>query len=249
MKLIEVDGITKRYKRYRKPYHVLFEKAHLMRPVETTTALDNVSFEAAKGESIALVGSNGAGKTTLLKIILGITRQTAGHVVVDGKLTAMIVIGLGMDDFFSGRYNIHLFGTILGMSKQEIDEKFDKIVAFAGLEKHIHMPLRTYSRGMRVRLAFSVMMHVETDCYVIDETLAFADIPFRKLCIRKLKEHRDNGATLIVASHDPYLINELSDRVLWIRDGRIVDDGPPATVLDRYERSHDHQSVREYNEE
>jgi len=243
MKQITADRLTKRYKKYVKAYHVIPEKLRLMRKVDTITALDNVSFEMDKGESLTLVGGNGAGKTTLLKILLGITRQTSGSCAVDGNFVAMLQIGLGMHDLLPGDYNIRLFGNILGMSDREIDRKFDDIVAFAQLEKLLHMPIRAYSRGMRVRLAFSVMMHVETDGYVIDETLAFSDLSFRRLCVEKLKEHRRNGASIIMASHDLDLVRELSDRVMWIRDGRVCEDGPAAAVLKKYEDSHDYSIV------
>jgi len=245
MKQIELNKITKCYKKYRKPYHVFMERAQLIKPVETLTVLDNVSFGVKRGESIAIVGSNGAGKTTLLKIILGITKQTSGNLLVTGDLIAMMVIGIGTHDSFSGRYNIYLMGAMFGMTKKEINSKFDDIVSFAGVEEIIDMPIRAYSRGMRVRLIFSVMMHVKTDGIIIDETLAFSDFPFRKMCVGKLKEQHKNGMTLIVASHDLDLVREISDRVLWIREGCLIEDGPASTVLDKYEHSFDYMTVKE----
>ncbi|MEW5947279.1 MAG: ATP-binding cassette domain-containing protein [bacterium] len=243
MNQIRVEGLTKVYKKYGKPYHVLLEKARLMKPVNTITALDNVSFEMERGESAAVVGSNGAGKTTLMKTILGIARPTSGFVSVAGDLTAIMVLGLGTHDFFSGAFNIYLFGTMIGMKKAEIRRKFDEIVSFAELEKFVNMPLRTYSAGMRLRLVFSVMIFKETDGYVIDETLAFSDLGFQQRCVQKLKERRKNGTTILIASHDLPLIRTLTDRVLWIRGGNLIEDGPTENVLTRYERSYDIMNV------
>src|SRR3974390_806461 len=193
---------------------------------ETFWALKDVSLEVKEGEVLGLIGRNGAGKTTLLKVLSRITRPTEGWAEIRGSVRSLLEVGTGFHPELTGRENTFLSGAILGMSKQEISRKFDEIVAFAELEKFIDTPVKHYSSGMYVRLAFAVAAHLEPEILLVDEVLAVGDINFQKKCLGKMGDVARAGRTIILVSHQLNQIRRLCHRVLWIDNALIRQDGP-----------------------
>lgn len=208
-------------------------------------ALRDVSFTADEGEVVGLIGRNGAGKTTLLKILARITEPTAGIARMRGRIGALLEVGTGFHPELTGRENIFLNGSILGMKKREIRRQFDDIVEFAGVEKFIDTPVKRYSSGMYLRLAFSVAAHVDPDIVVVDEVLAVGDAEFQRKCLGKMSDFAREGRTVFFVSHDLGAIAQMCERVIWLEGGRIAHDGPTARSIDLYlsERSRDVQHV------
>src|SRR5713101_394505 len=198
-------------------------------------ALKDVSLEVREGEVLGLIGRNGAGKTTLLKILSRITRQTEGWGEIRGKVRSLLEVGTGFHPELTGRENTYLSGSILGMSKREIDRKFDEIVAFAEIEKFIETPVKHYSSGMYVRLAFSVAAHLEPEILLVDEVLAVGDINFQKKCLGKMGDVARAGRTVVVVSHQLNQIRRLCQRVVWIDAGCVRQDGNAHEVVSAYE--------------
>jgi lipopolysaccharide transport system ATP-binding protein len=197
------------------------------------SALRDVSFEVARGETVGIIGRNGAGKSTLLQILCGTLKPTAGFVETHGRIAAMLELGAGFSPEFSGRENIFLNGYIVGLTRQEIEARYDAICAFADIGEFIEQPIKTYSAGMAVRLAFAVMAHVDADILVIDEALAVGDARFVQKCMRFLREFKERG-TLLFVSHDTTAVTNLCDRVLWLEAGRVKAIGPSKHVCDLY---------------
>ncbi|MFA5146523.1 MAG: ABC transporter ATP-binding protein [Candidatus Omnitrophota bacterium] len=204
-------------------------------PSDEFWALKGINFTVRKGETVGIIGENGSGKTTILNLITGILRPDAGTVSVNGMVSAMLEIGIGFHQELSGRENIYIYGAILGLSKKKIDSKFDEIVAFSGLEDFIDAPLKTYSAGMYVRLGFSVAINVEPDILLLDEALSVGDENFQRRCIDKIEEFKKRGKTIIMVSHDMYLIGALCDRVIVFRKGAIEADADAARGIEIYE--------------
>jgi lipopolysaccharide transport system ATP-binding protein len=202
---------------------------------ETFWALKDVSLEVKEGEVLGLIGRNGAGKTTLLKILSRITRPTTGWAEIHGRVGSLLEVGTGFHPELTGRENTFLSGAILGMSKREITAKFDEIVAFAELEKFIDTPVKHYSSGMYVRLAFAVAAHLEPEILLVDEVLAVGDINFQKKCLGKMGDVARAGRTVVLVSHQLNQIRRLCHRVVWIDDGSIRQDGPTHEVVSAYE--------------
>jgi lipopolysaccharide transport system ATP-binding protein len=202
---------------------------------ETFWALKNVSLEVREGEVLGLIGRNGAGKTTLLKILSRITRPTIGWAEIHGRVGSLLEVGTGFHPELTGRENTFLSGAILGMGKREIQRKFDEIVAFAELEKFIDTPVKHYSSGMYVRLAFAVAAHLEPEILLVDEVLAVGDINFQKKCLGKMGDVARAGRTVILVSHQLNQIRRLCNRVMWIQDGAVQQDGPAHQVVSAYE--------------
>lgn len=196
-------------------------------------ALDAVSFEVKKGETFGIIGSNGSGKTTLLKLINGIFMPDKGRVEIRGRVGALIEVGAGFHPMLTGRENIYINGAILGMSKKEIDKKFDEIVDFADIGDFIDAPVKHYSSGMYVRLGFAVAVHCEPDILLIDEVLAVGDMGFQMKCFKKLDEFKRNGKIIVIVSHDLLIINKLCSRVVLL-DRIAVYDGITEKALDQY---------------
>lgn len=205
-----------------------------LRPDQTFTALDSVSFEVPRGSTFGVIGENGSGKSTLLKLMAGITQPTRGAIAVDGRISALIELGAGFHPEISGRENVAINGIMLGLTRREVAERFDAIVAFAELERFIDAPVKTYSSGMYMRLGFSVAIHVEPDVLLIDEVLAVGDEAFTRKCLDKIGEFRRRGKTIVLVTHSLGLVEKMCDDVLWLRDARVADHGDPKRVVDAY---------------
>jgi lipopolysaccharide transport system ATP-binding protein len=200
----------------------------------TIWALKDVSFAVAPGEVVGIIGRNGAGKSTLLKILSRITRPTKGRVALNGRVGSLLEVGTGFHSELTGRENIFLNGAILGMSRQEIKAKFDEIVAFAETEQFLDTPVKHYSSGMTVRLAFAVAAHLEPEILIIDEVLAVGDIAFQKKCLGKMNEVAKHGRTVLFVSHDLSAVNALCGRSILLHEGALILDGPTAEVSAHY---------------
>src|SRR5215469_10410878 len=202
---------------------------------ETFWALKDVSLEVREGEVLGLIGRNGAGKTTLLKILSRITQPTTGWAEIHGRVGSLLEVGAGFHPELTGRENAYLSGAILGMSKEEITRKFDEIVAFAELEKFIDTPVKHYSSGMYVRLAFAVAAHLEPEILLVDEVLAVGDIKFQKKCLGKMGDVARAGRTVVLVSHQMNQMRRLCDRVVWVDGGAIRMIGTAHEVVSAYE--------------
>ena len=241
---IEIKNVSKRY-RLRRGWHVTSIKDEVGRltdrllgrpvpPKEEFWALRDITFSLQRGEVLGLVGPNGAGKSTLLKILSRVTVPTCGSFVVKGRLGALIEIGAGFHPELTGRENIALNGVILGMSRREIQSKFDRIVAFAELERFIDTPIKYYSSGMQMRLGFAVAAHTDPDVLLIDEILAVGDASFQAKCSNKLAELKEQDKTIILCSHSLSSITEHAKTVLWVDGGRVRMLGEADAVVDAY---------------
>jgi lipopolysaccharide transport system ATP-binding protein len=197
-------------------------------------ALKDLNFQIAKGESVGIIGPNGAGKTTLLKILCNVTKPSTGNLVVQGSVGSLIELGAGFHAELSGRENIYLYGSILGMKKQALSEKFDQIVEFAELEKFIDIPVKRYSSGMYIRLAFSIAAHMKPDILIVDEVLAVGDLCFQKKCFEWIKNFVQSHRTFLLVSHRLNQIENVCQRVFFIKGGRLVFDGPPDEAISLY---------------
>ena len=239
---IRLVDVSKRYRRIAQSHRFLTLKSafvggnlfKLLRPDEVFTALEGVSFEVARGETFGVIGANGAGKSTLMKIVAGTTKPTEGRVVLDGKISALIELGAGFHPEISGRENVYINGIMLGLSRREIEERFDEIVAFAELEEFIDTPVKNYSSGMYMRLGFSVAIHVDPDILVIDEVLAVGDEAFVHKCLDKIGEFKRRGKTILLVTHGMETIRRLCDRAAWINHGVVAAVGDPVRVVDQY---------------
>ena len=199
-------------------------------------ALKDVSFELPYGETLAIIGENGAGKSTLLKILSRITKPTTGTVKICGRLASLLEVGTGFHPEFSGRDNIYLNGTMLGLSRKEVSRRFDQIVEFSGIGKFIDVPVKNYSSGMYVRLAFSVAAHLNPEIMILDEVLAVGDAIFQKKCFDRMEEIMNEGHAAILVSHGMSNVRRLSHSCLWLRGGRIEMFGPTHEVVSEYEK-------------
>jgi len=203
-------------------------------PDQTFTALAGVSFDVKKGSTFGVIGENGSGKSTLLKLLAGITKPTRGSLTVEGRISALIELGAGFHPEISGRENVAINGIMLGLTRKEVDERFDEIVAFAELERFIDAPVKTYSSGMYMRLGFAVAIHVDPDVLLIDEVLAVGDEAFTRKCLDKIGEFRRRGKTILLVTHSLGLVEKMCDDVLWLRQGQVADRGDPKRVVDAY---------------
>ena len=197
-------------------------------------ALKDINFEIKRGEILGLIGGNGAGKSTLLKILSKIVYPTSGNISTSGKIGSLLEVGTGFHPDLTGRENVYLNGTLLGMSKKDVDYKFESIVDFSGIEKHIDTPVKRYSSGMKVRLAFAVAAHLEPEILLIDEVLAVGDADFQKKCLGKMDEISKQGRTIIFVSHSMPAILRLCTRVILLEKGKLISDGKPNDIVLRY---------------
>jgi lipopolysaccharide transport system ATP-binding protein len=199
-------------------------------------ALRDVSFEVEEGESLGIVGHNGAGKSTILKLLSNITAPTSGEITIRGRLSAMIEIGTGFHPDLTGRENIYLNGSMLGMSRSEILRKVESIVEFAGVRRYIDVPIKRYSTGMAVRLGFSIAAHLDPDILLLDEVLAVGDVAFQAKCLDHMARLRDAGRTIVLISHDLAAVQRVCDRALLLQQGQVVMIGSPRTVVAHYQK-------------
>ncbi len=200
-------------------------------------ALRDVTFQISRGETVGIIGRNGSGKSTALKLMAGVMAPTAGEVRVRGRVSPLIELGAGFHPDLTGRENVHLNGSILGMSSREIDEQFDSIVDFAELREFIDTPVKRYSSGMYVRLGFSVAVHSNPQILLVDEVLSVGDAFFQEKSLAKMHEFKARGVTIVVVSHSVELVTQFCDRAIWLDHGRIMADGPAAEVAQRYKES------------
>jgi ABC-type polysaccharide/polyol phosphate transport system ATPase subunit len=203
-------------------------------PGETFTALEGVSFEVPKGSTFAVIGENGSGKSTLLKLVAGITKPTRGSLAVDGRVSALIELGAGFHPEISGRENVAINAIMLGLTRKEVERRFDEIVEFAELQDFIDAPVKTYSSGMYLRLGFAVAIHVDPDVLLIDEVLAVGDEAFTRKCLDKIAEFHSRGKTILFVTHTLGLVEKMCDDALWLRHGKAVGRGDPKRIVDAY---------------
>jgi homopolymeric O-antigen transport system ATP-binding protein len=234
---VRFDQVGKRYRIERPDLRVRPTPAALLRRrTEDFWAVRDVSFEVRRGETLGIVGHNGAGKSTLLKLLSRITAPTTGEITLTGTLAALIEVGSGFHPELTGRENIFLSGSILGMKRREIAEKLDRIVSFSGVGAFIDTPVKRYSSGMFVRLGFSVAAHLEPDILLVDEVLSVGDAAFQVQCHERLNELRRSGKTMMFISHDLASIERLCDRVILMQQGRLVACGSPHEIVEQYQR-------------
>jgi len=237
---ISLQNVSKSYRKWgRRSQFATLKSALLKRNVKMTPessveALKNVSFAVDKGEAFGIIGRNGSGKSTLLKIITGILKPTRGTVAVNGRIAALIELGAGFHPEITGRENIVINGIMLGLTRREIDQRFDSIVEFSGIGEFIDQPVKTYSSGMYVRLGFAVAVHVDPDVLLIDEVLSVGDEEFSAKCVAKIQELKYRGVTLVFVTHQLDQVRNLCDRALWLDHGEMEAVGDPMRVVDHY---------------
>lgn len=233
---ISIKNVTKKFKIYYDKPNTLKERVVFWKnkKPDERTVLENINIEIEKGDTVALIGTNGSGKSTLLKLMTKIIYPTKGTITTKGKLTSLLELGAGFHDDFTGRENIYFNASIFGLTKSEIDEKIDDIIAFSELEKFIDNPVRTYSSGMYMRLAFSIAINVEADILLIDEILAVGDQHFQDKCFARLEELKKSDKTIVIVSHSLESVKRICNRAIWIKDGHIEMDGKTKEVIDKY---------------
>lgn len=245
--MVCVQNVSKLYRLYRRPADRLVEAFSFGKARKSTEfwALRNVSLEAAPGEILGIVGPNGSGKSTLLQVVSGILRPTYGRVSVAGRVSALLELGAGFTPEFSGRENVYLSAEIMGLSRGEVDETFPAIEKFAEIGTFIDRPVKEYSSGMYVRLAFATAIHVRPDVLIVDEALAVGDAIFANRCIRKLEDLRSSRTTILFVSHDLGIVKRLCHRAFLMVNGQVAAHGSPADVVNRYVGLvHDQQALR-----
>jgi teichoic acid transport system ATP-binding protein len=235
---IRVDDVTKLYKLYDKPMDRLKESLGLTRKkcYKEHYALHNLSFEVKKGECVGIIGTNGAGKSTILKIITGVLNPTEGHVDIDGRISALLELGAGFNMEYTGIENVYLNGTMIGFSREEIDAKMDSILEFADIGDFVYQPVKTYSSGMFVRLAFAVAINIDPEILIVDEALSVGDVFFQAKCYNKFEEFKRLGKTILFVSHDLGSISKFCDRAILLNKGRLKAEGKPQEMIDLYKK-------------
>ncbi len=242
MDVIKLDNITRIYQKYSAQHRFkTFKSAILkgdflksLRPDETVRALDNVNLNVEKGITFGVIGENGSGKSTLLKIVSGIIKPTSGQISVQGKVSALIELGAGFHPEITGRENIYINGIMLGLTKKQINEKYNEIVKFAELEEFIDAPVKTYSSGMYMRLGFSIAINVNPDILLVDEVLAVGDASFVPKCLDRIDDFRRRKKTILFVSHDLSTVEKICDKVAWLKNGRVITIGGARRVIDAY---------------
>ncbi|MFZ3136618.1 MAG: ABC transporter ATP-binding protein [Thermodesulfovibrionales bacterium] len=233
--VLRASELSKIYKLYSKSTDRLKEYFFKGNRHTDFVALDRVSFSIRKGETLGIVGENGAGKSTLLQLIAGTLSPTSGEVMVNGRVLALLELGIGFHPDFTGRENIFFYGDMLGLPRRYVQSKFNDIMEFSELGYFMDRPLKTYSTGMQMRLAFSLVSSLEPDILIIDEALSVGDIYFQKKCIDRIMDFKNNGKTIIFCSHSTYHVNVLCNKTIWLKDGAIEMSGEPEKVLPAYE--------------
>ena len=248
---IRVEHLTKMYKLYDRPSDRLKESLGLTRKkcYREHYALRDVNFTVNKGETIGIIGTNGAGKSTILKVITGVLSPTEGKVIVDGRISALLELGAGFNMEYTGIENIYLNGTMIGFSEEEIDARLSDILAFADIGDFVNQPVKMYSSGMFVRLAFAVAINIDPEILIVDEALSVGDVFFQAKCYRKFEEFKKEGKTILFVSHDLGSISKYCDRVVLLDHGTKLDEGSPKEMVDLYKRVLVHQAPGEGKEE
>lgn len=237
--VIRLQGVSKRYRRRESDTLKEFLSAVVRRKAAEPPfyALRDVSFSLRRGETLGVIGRNGSGKTTLLKLIANVTAPTAGRITVSGRVSALIQLGAGFHPDLTGRENVFLNGSILGMSRRRIRESYDSIVEFAELREFMDTPVKRYSSGMFTRLAFAVAVHSQPEVFLIDESLSVGDAAFREKCYARMRQFQASGGTMVLVSHDLEAIASFCDRALYLDEGRLLFDGPAEEAIARYAAS------------
>ena len=233
---IKIRNLDKKFKINSDKPRTLKEKVLFSRrnKVEMISILKNISLDIKKGETVALIGTNGSGKSTLLKLMTKIIYPTSGKIEIEGKLTSLLELGAGFHPDFTGRENIYFNAAIFGLTKQQIEKRINQIIEFSELGDFIDNPVRTYSSGMYMRLAFSVAINVDADILLIDEILAVGDQHFQDKCFAKLHELKDSDKTIVIVTHNLDQVEKLCNRAIWIKDGRVEMDDVPNKVVKKY---------------
>jgi len=239
---IDVDNVSRIYQKYSARHRFQTFKSALLKgdifrvlkPDELVTALESVTIQVEKGKTYGIIGENGSGKSTLLKVVAGIAKPTSGRIKTQGKVSALIELGAGFHPEISGHENVYINGIMLGLSKKEINEKFDEIVRFAELEDFIDAPVKTYSSGMYMRLGFSIAINVNPEILLIDEVLAVGDAAFVPKCLDRIDDFRRREKTILFVSHDLPTVEKICDRVAWLKGGKLMTIGEPKRVVDAY---------------
>ena len=235
-KAIEVKNVTKMFKLfYDKPTTLKERLVFWNKKKENSRCvLKNINFDIKKGETVALIGVNGCGKSTLLKLMTKIIYPTDGELITHGKLTSLLELGAGFHPDFTGRENIYFNASIFGLTREEIESRVEEIINFSELGNFIDSPIRTYSSGMYMRLAFSVAINVDADILLIDEILAVGDQHFQEKCFKKLQELKNSDKTIVIVTHSLEQVKKMCTRAIWIYDGEVRIDGKPKNVIDEY---------------
>jgi len=234
---ISVENVEKSFKIYKDKGFTLKERILFFKSRNAyvkNNILRGISFDIEKGDILGIVGKNGSGKSTLLKLITKIIYPDSGSIKINGKVSSLIELGAGFHPDMTGRENIYINASIYGLTKKEIDSKLDTIIKFSELEEFIDSPIRTYSSGMYMRLAFSVAINVEAEILLIDEILSVGDANFQAKCFRKMQELKNSGITIVIVSHDLHTMEKLCNKVIWIESGKIKRNGIPNEVLKEY---------------
>ena len=234
--LLRVKNLNKNFKLYKKPSDRLVELISRKKKHESFQAISNVSFELNQGESLGIIGSNGAGKSTLMKLLTGLLLSDTGTVSIEGKIIGLIELGTGFNPELSGLVNIRNNALLMGMNENELNGKFDEIVAFAEIGGYINEPLKIYSSGMVMRLAFAIAIHANPKCFLIDEALSVGDAYFQQKCTRSIMDFKENGGSLILVSHDMNAIKMLCDKVLVLHKGRCLELSEPESAINSYNK-------------
>lgn len=236
---VKVRNLSKKYYRYhthrpRTLQEAVLQGLRRITPVEHFWALNDVSFSVAPGRMVGVIGSNGAGKSTLLRLVGGVGRPDRGRIDTHGRIGALLNLGTDFHSDLTGRENVFVSGVIAGLTRREVADHFDDIVAFSELDEFIDNPLRAYSSGMKMRLAFSVAVHVQPDILLIDEVLAVGDVAFQRKCFQRIVEFKARGCAVLFVSHDTSAVQQLCDEVIWLRKGTIAARGEADVVVDQY---------------
>ncbi len=236
MPTIQVQHLSKKYQIYKRPGDKLREVLGLTRrPLhQEFWALENVSFEVGQGQTLGIIGQNGSGKSTLLQILAGIMRQTRGDCFVSGKISALLELGSGFNPEFTGRENVFMNGAILGLDTRQMEERFEAIASFAEIGSFLDQPVKTYSSGMFMRLAFAVAVNVDPDILLVDEALAVGDLIFQHRCMHRMNRLRNSGKTIVLVTHDLGAVTKFCDRALLLDAGHLMEDGKPDAVVQKY---------------
>ncbi|GAA0727093.1 ABC transporter ATP-binding protein [Clostridium malenominatum] len=234
---IKVENLSKIYKLYDKPIDRMKESLSLSKNKYSREhyALNNISFEVKKGETVGIIGTNGSGKSTLLKIITGVLTPSSGSIEVNGKISALLELGAGFNPEYTGIENIYLNGTMMGYTKEEMDKRVNSIMEFADIGEFINQPVKTYSSGMFARLAFAVAINVEPDILIVDEALSVGDTRFQIKCIDKMKQLKEKGTTILFVSHATEQVKRFCTNALWINKGKVIGMGESSKIVDKYE--------------